>query len=672
MTNRLASATSPYLLQHAENPVHWWQWGSEAFAEAKRRDVPIFLSIGYAACHWCHVMAHESFEDEGVAELLNAGFVSVKVDREERPDVDAVYMDATVAMTGHGGWPMTCLLTPEGEPFWCGTYLPRAQLAQLLTAIRTAWEQRRDEVRASGAAVVAALQQAQSRADVSQHLDEDLLAGAVATLTRSFDQVNGGFGTAPKFPPSMVLEFLARHHARTGSTSAWRMLAQTASAMARGGLFDQVGGGFARYAVDEAWVVPHFEKMLYDNALLLRVYAHLWQEAGSEPGSEHGSEPGTRELAERVASQTAEFLLTDLRTAQGGFASSLDADTQGVEGATYVWTPEQLVEVLGPQDGPRAAALLSVTGAGTFEHGTSTLQLLRDPEDPVWWQDVRERLRQARAGRPQPTRDDKVVTAWNGLAIAALAEAGWLLEKPTWIQAATEAATLVVQTHLVDGRLRRSSRGGQVGEAEAVAEDYGNLAEALVVLHAITADPHWLTVAGSLLEDAVARFTEENEAGLIVHDTAADAQSLVLRPRARGDNAEPCGQSAVASALLAYGAAAGSAHHLDLGRRALAPMGPVATSEPRFAGWALAAAEAALAGPLQVAISVGEGLSELVEAARAAAPPGAIVVVGQPGEVPLLEDRTAVHDQAAAYVCRGTVCDLPVTTSAQLRAALRP
>ncbi|WP_345780118.1 thioredoxin domain-containing protein [Ornithinimicrobium faecis] len=660
IANRLANATSPYLLQHADNPVDWREWGDEAFAEARRLNRPIFLSVGYAACHWCHVMAHESFEDEGVAELLNASYVPVKVDREERPDVDAVYMDATVAMTGQGGWPMTCLLTPEGEPFWCGTYLQRPQLLQLLTAIGGAWSDQEAQVRASGTAVVEALTKAQSGSAQSLPLSAELLDAAVATLTRSYDQEHPGFGSAPKFPPSMVLEFLLRHHARTGSSTAWRMAQETATAMARGGLYDQLAGGFARYAVDRAWVVPHFEKMLYDNAQLLRVYAHLWQAAVRD------DEADTAALAERVVRETVAFLLESLRTPEGGFASSLDADTEGVEGSTYVWTPAQLEELLGQQDGRRAATLLTVTASGTFEHGTSTLQLLNDPDDPTWWATTRASLKARRDLRPQPALDDKVVTAWNGLTIAALADAGSLLDEPSWVAAAADAARLVLDLHFVDGRLRRSSRAGRVGAAEAVAEDYGDLIEGLVALHAATADAQWLNAAGTLLEDAVARFGDGQG---IFHDTAADAEELVLRPRARGDNAEPCGQSALASALLAHGAAAGSAQHLELGTQALAPMGVIAQRDPRFAGWALAAGEAAQAGPLQIAISEGTGQRDLVDVARQSV--GAMVVVGSPDQAPpLLDGRPDVDGQAAAYVCRGTVCDLPVTSPADLREAL--
>lgn len=660
MANRLADSTSPYLLQHVDNPVDWREWGEAAFAEARRLNRPIFLSVGYAACHWCHVMAHESFEDTGVAELLNADYVPVKVDREERPDVDAVYMDATVAMTGQGGWPMTCLLTPEGEPFWCGTYLPRPQLTQLLTSITSAWSDQEAQVRASGAAVVETLSNAQSGATQAVPLGPDLLDGAAATLTRSYDQEHPGFGTAPKFPASMVLEFLLRHHARTDSATAWRMAQEMATAMARGGIYDQVAGGFARYAVDRAWVVPHFEKMLYDNAQLLRAYAHLWQAAG------HVDEPATAALAERVVRESADFLLGSLRTPEGGFASSLDADTGGVEGATYVWTPAQLEEVLGAEDGRRAALLLGVTDEGTFEHGSSTLQLPRDPDDPAWWARTRDSLRAARDARPQPALDDKVVTAWNGLTIAALADAGTLLDEPSWVAAAADAARLVLDRHIVDGRLRRSSRAGRVGSAEAVAEDYGDLVEGLVALHLATADAQWLTAAGTLLDDAVARFGDDQG---VFHDTAIDAEQLVWRPRARGDNAEPCGQSALAGALLVHGAAAGSPEHLDLAARALAPMGAIAQRDPRFAGWALAVGEAALAGPVQVAISEGAGQRDLVEVARR--PLGALVVVGAPGQAPpLLKGRPGVDGLAAAYVCRGMVCDLPVTSPAELSESL--
>ena len=658
MPNRLAQSRSPYLLQHADNPVDWWEWGPDAFAEARRRDVPVLLSVGYAACHWCHVMAHESFEDEEVARALADGFVSVKVDREERPDVDAVYMTATQAMTGHGGWPMTCLLTPDGEPFWCGTYLPRTPFLQLLAAVDRAWHERRDELHAGGAHVVRALRSAQEQTGGDgRDLQADDLAGAVHTLSGEFDDRHSGFGTAPKFPPSMVLAFLLRHHARTGDERALAMVERTCVAMARSGTYDQLGGGFARYAVDRAWVVPHFEKMLYDTAQLVRVYAQLWVR----------TDAATRDLAARVVRDSVQFLLRDLATGDGAFASSLDADTGGVEGATYVWTPAQLAEVLGPEDGARAAAALRVTDSGTFEHGTSTLQLPEDP-DPAWWARTRAALFAARQQRPQPARDDKVVTAWNGLAVAALADAGTLMQEPSWVAAAARCADLLLERHLVEGRLRRTSRDGVVGTAEAVAEDLGDLAEGLLALHAATAQPRWLEAARVLLDDALARFSD-GAGGF--HDTADDAEPLVLRPRGASDNAEPSGQSALAGALVRYGVLAGSGAHLEAGRAAVRAMAPVASTAPRFAGWALTVAEDLLSGPLQVAVAEGKGADALAEVARRWAPPGAVVVRARPDTVPVLAGRGPVDGRAAAYVCRGTACDLPVTDPGVLRTSLR-
>ncbi|GAB3450280.1 thioredoxin domain-containing protein [Phycicoccus ginsengisoli] len=656
MPNRLADSTSPYLLQHADNPVDWQEWGEEAFAEARRRDVPVLLSVGYAACHWCHVMAHETFEDEEVAAALNPHFVAVKVDREERPDVDAVYMSATTALTGHGGWPMTCVLTPDGEPFFAGTYFPRGQFLQLLAQVRTVWAEQRERVLESSAHIAGRLREMSSAATPSA-LDEQALAQAAAGLRRQFDDARGGFGGAPKFPPSMVLEFLLRHHARTGSADALAMVERTCTAMARGGTYDQLGGGFARYSVDADWVVPHFEKMLYDNAQLLRVYSH-WLRATGDP------------LARRVAAETAEFLRRDLLTGTGGFASALDADTDGVEGLTYAWTPQQLVEVLGEHDGAHAAELLSVTAGGTFEHGSSTLQLRTDPDDAQWWAGVRSRLLAARDERPQPARDDKVVTSWNGLAVAALADASLALDDPSLLELARACAEFVVGTHLVDGRLRRSSRDGRVGAAAGVADDHGNLAEGLLALHQATGEARWLETARQLLEVAVEQFGADDGG---FHDTAADAEPLVLRPRSPADNAEPSGQSAIAGALLTCSALTGDTAMRERAGAALSSSGFLAARDPRFAGWALAVAEASAAGPLQVAV-VGEGddAAGLLAVARASSSPGLVLAHGRPDSpgVPLLADRPLVGGAAAAYVCRGFVCDAPVTDVAALSAAL--
>ncbi|HSO65642.1 MAG TPA: thioredoxin domain-containing protein [Ornithinibacter sp.] len=660
MANRLAGSLSPYLLQHADNPVDWWEWGDDAFAEARRRDVPVLLSVGYAACHWCHVMAHESFEDDEVATAVNSRFVAVKVDREERPDVDAVYMAATTALTGHGGWPMTCLLTPDGDPFFAGTYLPKVQLLALLEQAARVWGTERERVVASGASVASRLRDA-TAPPAPTTVDAAVCDAAARRLRVDHDDARGGFGGAPKFPPSMVLEFLLRHHARTGSADALAMVRTTCDAMARGGMYDQLGGGFARYAVDAGWVVPHFEKMLYDNALLLRVHAHLWRATGDS-------------LARRVVEETAEFLLRDLRTDEGAFASALDADTvvdgHSHEGLTYSWTPAQLTEVLGPEDGARAAALLSVTAAGTFEAGTSTLQLRQDPDDPHWWAGARERLLAARGSRPQPSRDDKVVTAWNGLAVAALAEAGVLLDRPDLVDAARAAADVLLTTHVADGTLRRTSRRGVVSAAPGILEDHGDLAEGLLALHQATGEPRWAHAAETILDAALDRFVDPDGTP---HDTAHDAPGLFTRPAARTDGAEPAGASALAGALLTLAALTGSRRHRDAALAALEACGSVAVAEPRFAGWSLAVAEAVEAGPLQVAV-VGDGprADALAGTARRAASPGLVVVHGMPDAagVPLLTGRPLVHGAPAAYVCRGFVCERPVTSPEELREGL--
>ena len=664
MPNRLATATSPYLLQHAGNPVDWREWGEEAFAEARRRDVPVLLSVGYAACHWCHVMAHESFEDEATAAQMNAHFVCVKVDREERPDVDSVYMAATQALTGQGGWPMTVFTTPDGRPFYCGTYFPprpahgMPSFRQLLAAVTDAWRTRREELETAGTRIAEGIS---ARLDLGTPvpLTPEALDRAVAALAADLDERWGGFGGAPKFPPSMLLEFLLRHAARTGDDRALAMARSTLEAMARGGIHDQLVGGFARYSVDARWVVPHFEKMLYDNALLLRAYLHLWRATGAQ-------------WARRVADATAAFLVRDLGTPEGGFASALDADTEGVEGLTYVWTPTELVEVLGEDDGRWAAAVFEVTDAGTFEHGTSTLQLLRDVDDPTRLAAVRERLTAARAQRPQPARDDKVVAAWNGLAIAALAEHGVLTGSPSSVEAARRAAELLADVHWVDGRLRRASRDGVAGAPAGVLEDYGDAAEGLLALHQATGEGRWLELAGDLLDVVAEQFVDADG----WHDTAADAEALVHRPFDPADGPTPSGIAAVAGAAVSYAALAGAPRHRELGEAAVGQLAKLADRAPRAVGWALAVGEALLAGPLEVAVSgpAGPERDALAAAARASTSPGAVVVVGEPDApgVPLLAGRPVVGGRATAYVCRGFVCAAPVTDVSALSAAMAP
>ncbi len=780
--NRLANATSPYLLQHKDNPVHWWEWGPQAFEEARRRDVPVLLSVGYAACHWCHVMAHESFEDVDTAQQMNAGFVNVKVDREERPDVDALYMQATVALTGQGGWPMTVFLTPQGQPFYAGTYFPprpvhgRPSFQQLLTAIGDTWRERRDEVLDAGRRIGETLAERTSGAAAGggPPTSEDL-GRAVRLLAREHDEERGGFGGAPKFPPSMVLEWLLRHVATAQDDTAGLALAMaenTLRRMAFSGTYDQVEGGFARYATDASWVVPHFEKMLYDNALLARVYLHWWRLTGSATGR-------------RVAEETCDFMVSRLGTGQGGLASSLDADTvvdgpdgrHSVEGATYVWTPHQLVEALGPDDGAWVAQLTDVTSSGTFEHGTSTLQLLRDvwgpdrgqpadgqgaglgqpgsvtgegvgglPDDGRRWFEARERLRSVRARRPQPARDDKVVAAWNGLAIAALAECGALLDRPDLLDAARRAATLLLDVHLVDGALRRVSRDGVVGRPEGVLEDYGDLVEGLLALHAATGEGRWLESAGHLVQQILRLFWRDETAAPLPadrpdeaagawaagayaadrpddapraevagtragqHDEAPGAEAAgtpaagnlpspagftdvphaspdpVLHAASGGrvspadptDNAYPSGVFAAAGALLSWAALTGDVRCREVAESSLTWARQIGGTAPRFAGWGLAVAEAALDGPREVAV-VGapddEGTRALrLEALRGTAP-GLVLATGAPGQppdVPLLEGRGLRDGASAAYPCRGFVCDLPVTSPDALRPFTRP
>lgn len=653
--NTLAQATSPYLRQHADNPVHWQQWTPEALAEAAQRDVPILLSIGYAACHWCHVMAHESFESADVAAVANAGFVCIKVDREERPDLDAIYMSATVAMTGQGGWPMTCFLTPDGRPFFCGTYYPKDSFLQLLSAVTDTWQNRRVEVEEASDQIASELRTMSSGLPSGGPAPSpELCDHAVAAVLRDEDRTRGGFGRAPKFPPSALLEALLRHHERTGS--GLDAVERTGGAMARGGIYDQLAGGFARYSVDASWVVPHFEKMLYDNALLLRVYAH-WARLTGDP------------LARKIAAETARFVIDDLGDG-GMFVSSLDADTAGQEGLTYVWTPAELVSVLGDDDGRWAASLFEVTTAGTFEHGSSVLQLPADPDDVARFEQVRAKLLAARGLRPQPGRDDKVVTAWNGFAITALAEAAVALGKPEFLDAATRCARRLLDLHLVDGRLRRASLGGAVGDSAGILEDYAALATGLLTLHQVTGEWSWLDAAQGLLDAALTHFTDPDQGGRWF-DTADDAEALLVRPSDPVDGATPSGAALVAEALLTVAHLASEPErYITAAAATLASATPILARSPRGGGHWLAVTEAAVRGPIQIAVACTEQNSELLRAARRLAPGGAIVVGGPEGASALLDGRGPVNGQDAAYVCRGQLCDLPVTTPGDLAAAL--
>jgi len=659
MANRLASATSPYLQQHADNPVDWWEWSPEAFAQARSRDLPVLLSVGYAACHWCHVMAHESFEDVETAEYLNTHFVPIKVDREERPDIDAVYMEATQAMTGQGGWPMTCVLTADAEPFFAGTYFPKEPrhgmpaFRQVLDALRSAWEERRDEIAALGSDMAAHLSRTQPMPGSSA---VDLGAHAVAQLAESFDEAHAGFGSAPKFPPSMVCEFLLRRAARTDDVAALRMAERTLEAMARGGLYDQLGGGFARYSVDARWDIPHFEKMLYDNALLLRVYVHWHRQGGSE-------------LAGRAARETADFLLRELLTAEGGLASALDADSDGEEGTFYVWSPAELQSVLGETEGRWACEVFGVSPAGNFEQGTSTLRLDRDPTDPERFESVKRQLVAVRDKRTKPARDDKVVASWNGLAVAALAEAAVVLDEPDYLAAAATAGKLLLDLHLGgDGRLRRVSRDGVAGSPDGVLEDYACVADGFLALFAATGEARWFQAALTLVGQVLDRFPD-GRGGF--YDTAADAETLLKRPQDPADNASPSGQAMLLTVLTTMAGLTGEERYAEAAAALVGQLSGLAERAARFAGQTLAAVEAIADGPRQVAV-VGpphdDDTGAMVRAAHRLSHPGLVLAVGD-GEtavVTLLEHRSLVGGRPAAYLCHDFVCDLPVTDPSHL------
>ena len=683
MSNRLATALSPYLRQHADNPVDWWEWGPEALAEAARRDVPVFLSIGYAACHWCHVMAHESFEDPRVAELLNARFVPVKVDREERPDVDAIYMDVTVALTGQGGWPMSVWLTPEGHAFHAGTYFPPVprrgvpSFTQVLDAIGQAWQERREQV-AGGAASITSQLAARAlppdpggvtAADVDQ---------AVGQLVAQHDDLLGGFGDAPKFPPSTILDALVRRAAQADgpvADQAWQIAVITLEKMARGGIYDQLGGGFARYAVDRAWVVPHFEKMLYDNALLIGAYARASAEAHRRGA------PVAAAMFERVVDETVAWLLREMATPEGGFAASLDADspdgTDGTmrEGAFYTWSIEQLVQALGHVDGDLAARELGVGVKGNVEADLSTLQLSTDPDDPIWFAGIRERLRTVRDERTRPARDDKVVAAWNGWLIASLVDAAMLLDRPAWLEPAAGAADLLRCRHVGEGRLARVSLGNRVSPAPGTAEDYAAVAHGFLTLAAATGDGERLADALALLHALDEHFTAP-DGGLF--DTA-DGDQLVRRPRNLAENATPSSSTAALTAYRVAYRLTGDDHWRGRADAISRTLGTIVVRVPRAAGWALADAIAEAGGrrPAEVAVvgPAGETRAALVHAAWREAPPGSVIAVGDlPAEasavVPLLADRGTLGGDPTAYVCHDQVCDLPVTALADLRARL--
>jgi uncharacterized protein YyaL (SSP411 family) len=674
--NRLAAETSPYLLQHAHNPVDWYPWGDEALARARELDRPIFLSIGYAACHWCHVMERESFEDERTAALLNDGFVAIKVDREERPDLDAIYMDAVQQLTGGGGWPMSVFLTPAGRPFFGGTYFPdqprhgMPSFGQVLEGVLAAWRERRSELEQAADGLVESINRelavpVGAEAPAAWQLDAALVA-----LERTFDARSGGWGRAPKFPQPMTIEYLLREHLRSADQRPLAMARRSLDAMADGGICDQLGGGFARYATDERWLVPHFEKMLYDNAQLARVYVHAWQAT---------ADPRYRAVAEA----TLGFMQREMTTVEGGFISSLDADTAGVEGATYVWSAAEVGALLG-EGAELFGAAYGVSESGNWEGHTILSRVRTDAElareHGLAEAQVAERLaagRQtlldARAKRPQPGRDDKVLTAWNGLAVGAFADAAAAFDEPRYTEAAARAADLVL-TRLrdADGRLRRSWKDGQA-RGNGVLEDYSHLADGLLALYAATFDERWFLAARELADAVLGHFADP--AGGFF-DTADDHEALISRPKGVQDNALPSGGAMATLVLLRVAALTGEGRHRDAAEAALRQVAPLAQRYPTaFAHW-LVAQQLALAEVDEVAIvgdSAADDTRALLAIVRAGYRPDVVLAVSATPDasaVPLLHDRVARDGRATAYVCHGFACRQPVTEPADLAAQL--
>ncbi|HEY76179.1 MAG TPA: thioredoxin domain-containing protein [Thermoflexia bacterium] len=660
MTNRLTKETSPYLLQHAENPVDWYPWGEEAFQKARSEDKPIFLSIGYSACHWCHVMAHESFEDQEIAAILNEHFVSIKVDREERPDVDRIYMNAVQAMTGSGGWPLSVFLTPEGVPFFGGTYFPPEPrhglpaFADVLRAVADAWRNRREEIVEGSQQVVEVVRQ---RTDLIQALpSEDLkpatLSRALLHLLDDFDKKHGGWGPAPKFPQPMTLEFLLRYHHGTGEPQALRMAVQTLEAIARGGMYDQLGGGFHRYAVDARWQVPHFEKMLYDNALLARAYLHAWQ-VTSDP------------LFRAIVEETLDFVLREMTDPQGGFYAALDADSEGAEGKFYLWTDEEVQEVL---EGEADRFLVAYELVPFEEKGI--LAFPGTPQEREALTEARRRLLAAREGRVRPARDEKVLTSWNGLMLAAFAEAGRVLGREDYRRAAEQnGGFLLTQLRAADGRLWHTWREG-TARVPGYLEDYTHLADGLLELYQTTFDPRWYKAARELMDTAIEHFSTP-EGGFF--DTADDHEPLILRPRELQDNAIPSGNGMAAFVLLRLASLAADPRYAEIAKAALRPMQPLMARYPLGFGQWLIALDHALASPVEVAI-VGDLAAEdsqsLIAVCSEEYRPCLTVAAGSTGAVPLLADRYPIEGHAAAYVCRGFTCLPPVTEPEPLRELL--
>jgi len=641
MPNRLAAETSPYLLQHAGNPVDWYPWGEEALTRARTEDRPLLVSIGYSACHWCHVMERESFEDPAIAALMNENFVCIKVDREERPDVDAVCMEACQTMTGQGGWPLNAFLTPEQAPFYVGTYFPPEprhglpSWRMVLEGVAEAWAQRRARVREQGAGILRSLGGATRLPASDAPITQAALDEAVTALRQLYDPVNGGFGRAPKFPQASLIEFLL-------ARGEHEMALGTLRAMAAGGIYDQVGGGFARYAVDATWTVPHFEKMLYDNALLARAYLHGWQVS---------QEPRLR----RVCEETLDWALREMRAPDGGFCAALDADSEGVEGKFYVWTVDDLRGTLG-ELADEAIAFFGATEAGNFE-GANVLEG-RGPV-PQRLTEIRSRLFEARAARVRPGLDDKRLTAWNALMVSALAQAGAALERPDYLDAAVDCAAFLLSRRDGRGRLLRT------GQIPGYLDDHAYLLEALLTLYEATFDARWFTEARALADALIERFADDEHGGFFT--TGSEIESGFARQKDLDDSPVPAGGSSAAFGLQRLSRLTGEAVYEDRALGVLRVLAPVVGRHPHGFGHVLQALDFYLAPVREVAI-VGDG-DELARVVRGAYRPH-VVLAGGTGAVPLLDGRDLVHGAPAAYVCEHFSCRAPVTGASELAAAL--
>ncbi|GIV96795.1 MAG: thioredoxin domain-containing protein [Herpetosiphonaceae bacterium] len=673
--NRLINETSPYLLQHAYNPVDWYPWGQEALEHARREDKPILLSIGYSACHWCHVMERESFEDEETARMMNEHFVNIKVDREERPDLDSLYMAAVQAMTGHGGWPMTVFLTPEGEPFFGGTYFPpeprygMPSFKQVLLAVVDAYKNRRNEVTKSANELTLHLQLLGEMPEKQAELKPLLVANAFEMLSRQFDENYGGFGRAPKFPQPMALEVVLRHYHRTGAERALAMLQRTLTEMAYGGIYDQLGGGFHRYSVDERWLVPHFEKMLYDNALLSRLYLETYLVTG-EP------------LFRRIAEETIDYILRDMTAPEGGFYSTEDADSEGEEGRFYTWTLQELRQVLG-EDATVAAAYWDVSEAGNFE-GRNILHVQHDPLEfarqlAVSLEELQERvagwrrkLLEARSQRVRPGRDEKMLTAWNGLMLRSLAEAGRALRRDDYIEAARRNADFLLNHLRRDGRLLRSYKDGQA-KIKGFLDDYAFLIDGLLELYQATFELRWMREAKSLTETMLQLFWDEERQ--IFFDTSTEHEQLISRPRDPFDNATPSGTSVAVDVLLRLAALLGEPAYMRTALSVLRGLSAGMVQLPSGFGRLLAALDFYVSTPKEIAI-IGEpdapDTQRLIEVVFGRYLPNKVVAGAAPDNreaaelIPLLQDRPMLAGQATAYVCTNYTCKSPTADPDEL------